>query len=49
MKNSKKMERTLGLVVIISVITVDFSGFVLGLSVDNQLVNARNGKNCGLS
>lgn len=38
------MERTFGLVVIISVITVDFSGFVLGLSVDNQLANARNGK-----
>ncbi|KAL5287018.1 hypothetical protein ACFFRR_008145 [Megaselia abdita] len=40
------MRRTLGtdlwLVVIISVITVNFSGFVLGLSVDNQLVNARN-------
>lgn len=38
------MARTFGLVVIISVITVDFCGFVLGLSVDNQLANARNGK-----
>lgn len=34
------MERTL----IIGVITMVLSGFVLGLSVDNQLVNARNGE-----
>lgn len=41
------MKRTLGLdvwpVIIGGVITV-LSGFVIGLSVDNQLANARNGK-----
>lgn len=36
------MARTFGFVVIVSVIMVDF---VITLSVDNQLANARNGKN----